>query len=54
MQEVILDKNPSGLKILINGTPDVKQIPKQDKDLVLSVLQKQIVEMFQKKRTKRP
>lgn len=53
MQEISIKKNPLGLKIFINGVPDVKQISPDEKDLLLSSLHLEILEQFKKKRSKK-
>ena len=38
MQEIKIKNNVSGLKVFINGTPDLKQIPKDVADAFIYAL----------------
>jgi hypothetical protein len=42
MQEINIKNNPSGLKLFINGVPQIELIPKEKLDVVINTLEKQI------------
>jgi hypothetical protein len=44
MQEVILKNNDTGLRVYINGIPDIRLIPKDIADSVIATLELQVVE----------
>ena len=48
MQEIELKKNDTGLKIYINGIPDVHLLPETEKNLFISKTEIIISEMFEK------
>jgi hypothetical protein len=53
MQEIKLSKNPSGLRVFINGVPRLELIPKAQLDIMVNALEKQISEHFEKKKPKK-
>ena len=46
MQEINIKNNPSGLKLFINGVPQIELIPKDQLGLVINTLEKQIDKHF--------
>lgn len=52
LQEIQVEKNPLGLRVYIDGVPDLKQLSEDEKDLALSGLQYEIKMFFKKKRSK--
>ena len=46
MQEITIKNNPSGLKMFINGVPQIELIPKEQLGLVANALEKQIDKHF--------
>lgn len=48
MQEVQLKENPLGLKVYINGIPDLKTIPKEKAESILAALELEISEYYEK------
>jgi hypothetical protein len=42
MKAIDINNNPSGLKIFINGIPQIELIPEEKMDLVVNALEKQI------------
>ena len=52
MQEVVLEKNPLGVKIMISGQPNIEFASQEKKDMFLATLQVQVAELYKKKRTK--
>ena len=55
MQEIKIKHNPLGLKILINGTPDIRQVPIAENNVLISQMESIIVQINEKneKRKKR-
>ena len=53
MQEINIKNNPSGLKIFINGVPQIELIPKEKLGVVINALEKQIDKHFADKRRHR-
>lgn len=49
MQEITVKNNQSGLKIFINGVPQLSLIPKEQIEVVAKALEKRIDEHFDKK-----
>lgn len=49
MQEIIVKDNKLGLMVFINGVPNLKLIPKDKVESVLSALELQISEHYKKK-----
>jgi hypothetical protein len=52
MQEIIVKNNTTGLKVFINGTPDLKRIPKDVADTFIYALAVK-TEEYAKKHKKR-
>ena len=50
MQELKVKNNKTGLKIYINGTPDLKQVPKQEMDLIAVSLELAIISIMEQER----
>lgn len=50
MKEIQIKDNATGLKVLINGTPDIRQIPKELTDACIAGLERQITEDVLKKK----
>ena len=50
MKEIQIKDNATGLKVLINGTPDIRQIPKELADTCIAGLERQITEDVLKKK----
>ena len=48
MQEIEVQDNPLGLKVFINGIPDLKAIPKEKAESILSALEMEISEFYEK------
>lgn len=46
MQEVQPKENPLGLKVFINGIPDLKAVPKEKAESIFSALELEISEHF--------
>ena len=44
MKEVIVKSNATGLRVFINGIPNLKLIPKDEADTVIAALELQISE----------
>ena len=55
VQEIKIKDNPLGLKILINGIPDIRQIPIAEINVLISQMESMIVQINEKneKRKKR-
>lgn len=53
MEEVKIKNNPLGLKIYINGVPDISQIPKDLMDAFIGVLTEQVLSYISEKREKK-
>lgn len=51
MKELEVKDNPTGLHVFINGIPDIKLIPKDVADCIISALETQISELYKKKGT---
>ena len=49
MQEVQPKENPLGLKVYINGVPDLKTIPKEKAESILAALELEISEYYEKR-----
>lgn len=49
MQEVIIKDNTTGLSVFISDTPNLKLIPKDEEDIVITALELQINEFYKKK-----
>ena len=47
MKEIQVKGNDTGLKVFINGVPDLTQIPKNITDAVVTTLEMQISEHFE-------
>lgn len=45
MEEITVKDNQSGLRVFINGVPDLKQIPKEISESILAVLESEISEL---------
>ena len=50
MKEIQIKDNATGLKVLINGTPDIRQIPKELADACIAGLERRITEDVLKKK----
>ena len=50
MEEVKIKNNPLGLKIYINGVPDISQIPKDLMDAIIDALTKQVIYCIKEER----
>ena len=48
MQEVQPKENPLGLKVFINGIPDLKTIPKEKAESIFAALELEISEYYGK------
>ena len=48
MQEVQPKENPLGLKVFINGIPDLNAIPKEKAESILAALELEISEHYEK------
>jgi hypothetical protein len=48
MQEIIVENNPLGLRVFINGAPDLKLIPKEIADSAIATLELQIARYYHK------
>lgn len=46
MQEIEVQDNPLGLKVFINGIPDLKVIPKEKAESILAALEMEISEFY--------
>ncbi len=46
MQEIEVKENPLGLKVFINGKPDLKLIPKEKEESILAALELTVSESF--------
>lgn len=44
MKEIQIKDNATGLKVLINGTPDIRQIPKELSDAYIAGLERRMTE----------
>ena len=49
MQEVQPKENPLGLKVYINGVPDLKTIPKEKVESILAALELEIAEYYERR-----
>jgi len=49
MQEVIIENNTTGLRVFINGVPNLKSIPKDEAESTIVALELQISEFYEKK-----
>lgn len=49
MQEIIVKNNNTGLKVFINGVPNLKLIPKDEAENTVIALELQISEFYKKK-----
>lgn len=49
MQKIILKENTLGLKVLINGIPNLNLAPKEEVESVVSVLEEKITEQYKNK-----
>ena len=54
MKEIQIKDNATELKVLINGTPDIRQIPKELADACIAGLERQITEDVLKKKDQAP
>jgi hypothetical protein len=45
-------ENELGLEVYINGTPDLKQLPKDEYDLFITALTKSVIECIKEERMK--
>lgn len=50
MKEIQIKDNATGLKVLINGKPDIRRIPKELADACIAGLERQITEDVLKKK----
>lgn len=49
MQEVQPKENPLGLKVFINGIPDLNAIPKEKAESILAALESEIAAYYEKR-----
>ena len=49
MKEIQVKGNETGLRVFVNDVPDLKQIPKDIADSMISVLEMEIFEHFEQK-----
>ena len=49
MQEIETKENPLNLKVYVNGKPDLRLIPKEKAESILSALEMEISEYYQRK-----
>lgn len=54
MQEIRLRSNTSGLRIFVNGAPEIKNIESAQLDVIVKALEKQIDDYFKSKRKDNP
>ena len=54
MKEIQIKDNATELKVLINGTPDIRQIPRELADACIAELERQITEDVLKKKDQAP
>ena len=47
MQEIEVKENPLKLKVFINGTPELKNIPKEKAESILAALESEISQFFE-------
>jgi hypothetical protein len=50
VKEIVLKDNMTDLRIFINGVPNLKLIPKDESEVVVSALEEQISEFYKKER----
>ena len=50
MQEIEVKENPLKVKAFINGTPDLKNIPKEKAESILAALNFGLIEFWDKRR----
>ncbi len=50
MKEIQVKGNDTGIKVFINGVPDLSQIPKNITDALVTTMEMQISEHFEMKR----
>lgn len=48
MQEITVKENKTGLRIFINGVPNLHNIPKTEMEIFVSALEKQISAHYEK------
>lgn len=53
MEEITDKDNQSGLRVFINGVPDLKLIPKEQADSILAVLERDISDYIAERFNKR-
>ena len=44
MKEIYVKENDTGLKVFINGTPDIRQVPRELADAYIAGLERRIAE----------
>lgn len=49
MQEIEVKENPLKIKVFINGTPELKNIPKEKAESILAALELEISKQFRSK-----
>ena len=52
MKEIQVKGNDTGIKVFINGVPDLTQIPKEITDTLVTTLEFQISEHFEQEHSK--
>ena len=52
MQEITVKDNKTGLRVFINGVPNLRNIPKVEMEVFVSALEKQISSHYDKKSEK--
>lgn len=48
MQEITVKDNKTGLRVFINGVPNLRNIPKAEMEVFVSALEKQISTHYEK------
>ena len=54
MEQIVLKNNRLGLKVYINGTPDISLMPKAEYSLLVSELELNVATLIEKKRKRKP
>lgn len=48
MEEIEVEYNPLGIKVYVNGIPDIEHMPEEKFDLFVSSLELRVSEYFEK------
>lgn len=48
LEEIEVNDNPLGIKVYVNGLPDINKMPEQEFDLFVSSLELRVSEYFEK------